>query len=105
MTIQNVGPEDITASASLVDVYNAGQSINVRWAVQSCKPAVNTNGQIILTMRIGANDSDGYVSSRASGGSLGVTTGAGTAVQSGSNVGDVDPHLFCNTGVMTPICK
>ena len=36
---------------------------------------------------------------------LGVTTGAGTAVQSGSNVGGVDPHLFCNTGVMTPICK
>jgi hypothetical protein len=44
-------------------------------------------------------------SSRASGGSLGVTTGAGTTVQSGSNVGGVDPHLFCNTGVMTPICK
>jgi hypothetical protein len=51
-------------------------------------------------------------SSHASGGSLGqskglggVTTGAGTAVQSGSNVGGVDPHLFCNTGVMTPICK
>jgi hypothetical protein len=36
---------------------------------------------------------------------LGVTTGAGTTVQSGSNVGGVDPHLFCNTGVMTPICK
>jgi hypothetical protein len=61
MTIQNVGPEDITASASLADVYNAGQSINGRWAVQSCKPAVNTNGQIILTMHIGANDSDGYI--------------------------------------------
>ena len=61
MTIQNVGSQDITASASLADVYNAGQSINGRWAVQSCKPAVNTNGQIILTMRIGANDSDGYI--------------------------------------------
>jgi hypothetical protein len=24
MTIQNVGPQDITASASLADVYNAG---------------------------------------------------------------------------------
>jgi hypothetical protein len=54
-------------------------------------------------------------SSRASGGSLGqskglggasgATTGAGTAVQSGSNVGGVDRHLFCNTGVITPICK
>ena len=50
-------------------------------------------------------------SSRASGGSLGeskglgVTTGVGTTVQSGSNVGGVDPHLFCNMGVMTPICK
>jgi hypothetical protein len=61
MTIQNVGPQDITASASLADVYNAGQSINGRWAVQSCKPAVNADGQIILTMHIGANDSDGYI--------------------------------------------
>ena len=61
MTIQNVGPQDITASVSLADVYNAGQSINGRWAVQSCRPAVNTNGQIILTMHIGANDSDGYI--------------------------------------------
>jgi hypothetical protein len=50
-------------------------------------------------------------SSRTSGGSLGqskglggATTGAGTAVQSGSNVGGVDPHLFCDTGVITPIC-
>jgi hypothetical protein len=54
----------------------------------------------------------GPSSSRASGGSLGLskslggaTTGAGTAVQSGSNVGGVDRHLFCDTGVMTPICK
>ena len=61
MTIQNVAPQDITASASLADVYNAGQSINGRWAVQSCKPAVNTDGRIILTMHIGANDSDGYI--------------------------------------------
>jgi len=61
ITIQNVGPQDITASASLADVYNAGQSINGRWAVQSCKPAVNADGQIILTMHIGANDSDGYI--------------------------------------------
>jgi hypothetical protein len=51
-------------------------------------------------------------SSRA-GGSLGqskglggVTTGgAGTAVQSGSNAGGVDPNVFCKTGVITPICK
>ncbi|HYA83349.1 MAG TPA: hypothetical protein VEH06_07860 [Candidatus Bathyarchaeia archaeon] len=56
MTIQNVGPQDITASASLADVYNAGQSINGRWAVQSCKPAVNADGQIVLTMH-----TDGYI--------------------------------------------
>jgi S1-C subfamily serine protease len=31
--------------------------------------------------------------------------GAGSAGQSGVNVGGVDPHLFCNTGVTTPICK
>lgn len=49
---------------------------------------------------------------RASGGSLGhgkglggVTTEAGTTVQSGSNVGGVDPPLFYIAGVMTPICK
>ncbi|MGA9149841.1 MAG: hypothetical protein WBZ36_04610 [Candidatus Nitrosopolaris sp.] len=51
-------------------------------------------------------------SSLAPGGSLGqskdlggVTTGAGTAVQSGSNAGGVDPNVFCKTGVITPICK
>jgi CBS domain-containing protein len=54
-------------------------------------------------------------SSRASGGSLGeskglggasgATTGAGTAVQSGSNVGGVDRDLFCKTGAIPPICK
>jgi S1-C subfamily serine protease len=31
--------------------------------------------------------------------------GAGSTGESGANVGGVDPHLFCNTGVMTPICK
>jgi hypothetical protein len=47
-------------------------------------------------------------SSHVSGGILGQSKGlggAGTTVQSGSNVGGVDPHLFCNTGVKTPICK
>jgi S1-C subfamily serine protease len=38
-------------------------------------------------------------------GTYGVTMGAGSAGQSGANVGGVDPHLFCGTGVMTPICK
>lgn len=33
------------------------------------------------------------------------TMGPGTAGQSGANVGGVDRHLFCNTGVITPICK
>jgi hypothetical protein len=39
------------------------------------------------------------------GGASGATTGAGTAAQSGSNGGGVDRHLFCDTGVITPICK
>jgi hypothetical protein len=39
------------------------------------------------------------------GGASGVTTGAGSTGQSGSNIGGVDRHLFCNTGVITPICK
>jgi hypothetical protein len=43
--------------------------------------------------------------SRALGGASGLATGAGSAGQSGSNVGGVDRHLFCNTGVITPICK
>lgn len=42
---------------------------------------------------------------KAYGGASGVTTGAGSAGQSGSNIGGVDRHLFCNTGVITPICK
>ena len=41
--------------------------------------------------------------SGAVGGS-GVTTG-GSAGQSGTSVGGVDRHLFCNTGIITPICK
>jgi hypothetical protein len=50
-------------------------------------------------------------SSRASGGNLGQSkglggaSGAGTAAQSGSNVGGVDRDLFCKTGVITPICN
>jgi len=35
-------------------------------------------------------------------GTYGTTIGAG---QSGANVGGVDPHSFCNTGVMTPLCR
>lgn len=41
----------------------------------------------------------------ALGGTSGVTAGAGSAGQSNTNVGGVDRHLFCNTGVITPICK
>jgi hypothetical protein len=33
------------------------------------------------------------------------TTGPGSTVQSGSNVADIVRHLFCNTGVITPICN
>jgi hypothetical protein len=35
----------------------------------------------------------------AGGGSSGATTGGGSTGQS------VDRHLFCNTGMITPICK
>src|SRR5215469_15374209 len=38
-------------------------------------------------------------------GTYGAVMGADSAGQSRSNVGGVDPHSFCNTGVMTPICK
>jgi len=48
-------------------------------------------------------------SSGASGGSLGQSRALGGASEvtkgAGSNVGGVNPHLFCNTGVITPICK
>jgi hypothetical protein len=40
--------------------------------------------------------------SKSLGGASGATTGAGTPPQSG---GGVDRHLFCDTGVITPICK
>jgi hypothetical protein len=45
------------------------------------------------------------IQSRTLGVTSGLATGTGTAGQSDSNVGGVDPHLFCNTGVITPICK
>ena len=35
----------------------------------------------------------------------GAMMGAGSAGQSGANIGGVDPPPFCNTGVMTPICR
>jgi S1-C subfamily serine protease len=38
-------------------------------------------------------------------GTNGAMMGAGSAGQSGANFGGVDPHPFCNTGVMTPICR
>jgi hypothetical protein len=46
------------------------------------------------------------VQSSALGGASGLATGAGSNGQSGSNVGGgVDRHLFCDTGVITSICK
>jgi len=42
------------------------------------------------------------VQNKRLGGANGATTGAGTGVQSGSNIRGVD---FCNTGVLTPICR
>ena len=58
---------------------------------------------LILTAVISAGPitQKAYAAANSSGsnGALGVTTGAG------SNVGGVDPHLFCNTGVITPVCK
>ena len=59
----------------------------------------------------------GSSSSTASGGSLGQSNGLGGASGRGSTVqsgpgggvdrggGGVDRHLFCDTGVETPICK
>jgi hypothetical protein len=41
--------------------------------------------------------------SKGLGGASGAATGTGTSAQSG--VGGVDRHLFCNTGVITPVCK
>src|SRR5215831_19691571 len=38
-------------------------------------------------------------------GTYGAVMGAGSAGHSGSNIGGIDPHSFCNTGVMTPICR
>ena len=40
----------------------------------------------------------------AVGSSVGLSA-AGSPGQSGSNVGGVDRHLFCNMGVITPICN
>jgi hypothetical protein len=53
----------------------------------------------------GITGAGSLVQSRTLGGASGLATGAGSAGQSGSNVGGVDRHLFCNTGVITPICK
>ena len=51
----------------------------------------------------------GSSSSTASGGSLGQSNGLGGASGGGTTVqrgpGGVDRHLFCDTGVETPICK
>ena len=47
----------------------------------------------------------GAGSLRQNGALGGVTAGAGSTGQSNTNVGGVDRHLFCNTGVITPICK
>jgi hypothetical protein len=33
------------------------------------------------------------------------STGPASAGQTGTDVGGVDRHLFCNTGIITPICK
>ena len=57
-----------------------------------------------ITQKAYATNSSSRVSDGSSGQSKGLG-GAGTGVQSGSNVGGVDPHLFCKTGVITPICK
>jgi hypothetical protein len=59
----------------------------------------------VLTAVISAGPSGSLGQSRTLTGASGATTGAGTAGQSGSNVGGVDRHLFCNTGVITPICR
>ena len=48
----------------------------------------------------------GSSSSTASGGSLGQSNGLGGASGGGTTVqSGPDRHLFCDTGVETPICK
>ena len=57
---------------------------------------------LILTavISVGPITQEAYAAvSSSSNGSSGVTTGAG------SNGGGVDRHLFCVTGVITPVCK
>lgn len=58
---------------------------------------------LILTVVISAGPitQKAYAAASSSGSNAasGVITGAG------SNLGGVDPHLFCDTGVITPICK
>jgi hypothetical protein len=53
------------------------------------------NTQQTLAITRGGNAGQGW----SGGGSSGATIGGGNAGQS------VDRNLFCNTGIMTPVCK
>jgi hypothetical protein len=64
---------------------------------------------ISLSVRLigGKNQSTFLITQKAYatvGSSVG-SSAAGSPGQSGSNVGGVDRHLFCNMGVITPICN
>jgi hypothetical protein len=78
-------------------------SISIAIGLALILTALNSAGPITQKAYAGVSPSLGQ--SKGVGGASGATTGAGTAVQSGSSVGGVDRHLFCNTGVITPICK
>jgi hypothetical protein len=61
--------------------------------------AVISAGPITQKAYAAVNSSGSLGQNRALGGPSGVMTGAG------ANVGGVDRHLFCDTGVITPVCK
>ena len=74
-------------------------------AVISAGPITQKAYAVVDSSGSGGASGGSLGQSRALGGASGVTTGAGSTGQSGLNVGGVDRHLFCNTGVITPICK
>ncbi len=59
-------------------------------------PTTNIKRKAYAITGAGVGQSKGVL-----GGASGLTTGAGSAGQSGPNIGGVDRHLFCNTGVIT----
>jgi hypothetical protein len=81
---------------------------NVSTTLCSMKLRVKILILLGLGLVLGAVISTGPIIGKAyaaAGSSVGSGAGAGSAGQSGPNIGGVDHHLFCNMGVITPICK